>query len=176
MTDAASSSTTQHSWYALDSSKIETSSTFPPYKGIILGEAQNSTKAIPLVLKDDNALGIDGRIQKASEQLNWTNTTIKGFEMSSAKSSAVKEQFDNLQVSINSVNNCLNDVQFSSLVVKSYVRESTKGLIIDLAGKFDKIEMSKSKKPVLVSFLCKRNVQIQNPVKPVDKFPHLFPK
>lgn len=69
MTDAASSSTVQHSWSALDGSKIETSSTFPPYKGIILGEAQNSAKAITLILKDDNALGIDGRIQKASKQL-----------------------------------------------------------------------------------------------------------
>ena len=85
MNDTAASTTTQHSWSALDGSKIETSSTFPPYKGIILGEAQKSEKAIPLVLKDDNALGIDGRIQKASEQLNWTNTTIKGLEMNSAK-------------------------------------------------------------------------------------------
>ena len=70
MNDTASSTSAQHSWFALDFSKIETSSTFPPYKGIILGEAQNSAKAIPLIFKDDNALGIDVRIQKTSEQLN----------------------------------------------------------------------------------------------------------
>ena len=96
ITNIASSTSTQHSWSALDGSKIETSSTFPPYKGIILGEAQNSAKAIPLVLMDDNALGSDGRIQKASEQLNWTNTAIKGLEINSAKSSVVREQIDSL--------------------------------------------------------------------------------
>ena len=41
--------------------------------------------------KDDNALGIDGRIQKASEQINWTNTTIKGLEINTTKATEVKE-------------------------------------------------------------------------------------
>ena len=50
MTYTVSSSTAQHSWNTLDRSKVETNTTFPPYKGIILGEAQSSTKAIPLVL------------------------------------------------------------------------------------------------------------------------------
>ena len=67
MTDTVSYSIAQHSWTAIDGSKVETTTTFPPYKGIILGEAQNSIKSIALVLKDDNALRIDGRIQKASE-------------------------------------------------------------------------------------------------------------
>ena len=66
MADVESSSA-KHSWTTTDGSKIETSTTFPPYKGIVLGEAQNSAKAIPLVIKDDNALGIDRRIQKSSE-------------------------------------------------------------------------------------------------------------
>lgn len=97
--------------------------------------------------------------------------------MNSTKSSTVKEKFCNLQVSINSVNNCLNDVQFFSLVVKSCAREyldkledvedkivdqmhSTKGLITDLATKFDKVHISKSEKLVPTSFLYKRNIQI----------------
>jgi len=79
MADDRASTSSLHSWSTLDGSKVETVTTFPPYKGIVLGEGQNSAKAIPMVLKDDNALGIDGRIQKASEQLNWTNTSVKGL-------------------------------------------------------------------------------------------------
>ena len=63
MADAESSSAQRHLWTTCDGSKIETTSTFPPYKGILLGEVGSSTKAIPLVLKDDSSLGIDGRIQ-----------------------------------------------------------------------------------------------------------------
>ena len=80
----------------------------------MLGEGQNSAKAIPLVLKDDNAFGTDGKIHKTSEQLNWTNTTVKGLEMNMAKSKEVKEQFDIVQVSLNSVNNSLNSVHNST--------------------------------------------------------------
>ena len=62
MVDAKSSSAHKNSWTTGDGTKIETTSTFPPYKGILLGEAGSSTKFIPLVLKDDFSLGIDGRI------------------------------------------------------------------------------------------------------------------
>ena len=48
--------------------------------------------------KDDNALGIDGRIQKASEQINWTNIAIKGLEMNITKASEVRDQIDTIQV------------------------------------------------------------------------------
>ena len=61
------SSSAKHSWMTTYGSELEAPTTFPHYEGIILGEAQNIAKATPLVLKDDNALGIDGRIQKASE-------------------------------------------------------------------------------------------------------------
>lgn len=53
---------------------------------------------------------------------------------------------------------------------------STKGIIIDLAIKFDKVHVSKYEKPIPTSFLYKRNIQIQNPVKPANRFPYLFPK
>ena len=62
------------------------------------------------MLKDDNALGIDGRIQKSSEQLNWSNIAITGLDKNVAKTVFVKEQFDRLQVSVNDVNNSLNNV------------------------------------------------------------------
>lgn len=63
----AESCSTKHTWTIIDGRKIETPTTLPPYKGILIGESQNSVKAIRLVLKDDNHLGIDDRIQKASE-------------------------------------------------------------------------------------------------------------
>lgn len=46
MTDTTSSSSAKHSWTTLDGNKVETPSTFPPYKDIILGENQNTAKAI----------------------------------------------------------------------------------------------------------------------------------
>lgn len=104
------STSSQHSWIALYGLNIETPTTFPPYKGIMLGERQNSSKAILLVLKDDSASGIDGRIHKNFEQLNWTNTIVKGLEMNMAISKEVKERFDIVQVSLNSVNNSLNNI------------------------------------------------------------------
>lgn len=109
---------------ALDRSKVETPTTFPPYKGIVIGENKNAAKAIPLMQKEDNALGIDGCIQKANEQINWTNTVVKGLEMNVAKSIEVKEQIDTVQVSINDVNRCLNNVQFESSMFRSYARDS----------------------------------------------------
>ena len=64
LTSSSSCSVNKHAWTALDRSRVETPSTFPPYRGIIIVENHNAAKAIPLVQKDDNALGIDGRIQK----------------------------------------------------------------------------------------------------------------
>ena len=123
-TSSTSTSTSKHAWTALDGSKVGTAMTFPPYKGIVIGENQNATKAIPLIQKDDNALGIDGRIQKASEKLNWTNTAVKGLEMNVEKTIEVKEQIDTVQVSLNDENRCLNNVQFESSMIHSYARDS----------------------------------------------------
>jgi len=54
--------------------------------------------------------------------------------------------------------------------------DSTSGKINELVGKVDKMSLSKEDKPVPSSFLYKRSVKIQYIVKPIDKFPHLFPK
>lgn len=118
------SSSTKHSCTATDGSKIETSTTFPPYKDIVLGEAQKNSKAIPLVLKDDGAFGIDGRIEKYNEQVNSINTVVKAIEMSCEKYIEVKEGFDNIQVFVNSINRTLNDVNYSTTVLKGFVKES----------------------------------------------------
>ena len=78
MNDSTSSSS--HSWTATDGSKIETSTSYPPFKSIVLGEGHNSANAYPLVQKDTAAVGAEGRIQKVSEQVNWTNTALTGLE------------------------------------------------------------------------------------------------
>jgi len=75
------------------------------------------------VHKDENALGIDGRIQKANEKINWTNTAVKGLEMNVEKLIEVKEQIYTVQVSINDVNRCLNNVLFESGMIRSYARD-----------------------------------------------------
>ena len=89
-----SASTSSHSWSAIDGRKIETTTTFPPFKGIVLGEGQHSTKAYPLIQKDESAIGVEGRIQKNSEQINWTNIAIIGLEKNVAKATIVKYQID----------------------------------------------------------------------------------
>lgn len=48
-TGSTSTSASKHAWTALDGSKVETPTTFPPYRGIVIGENQNAAKAIPLV-------------------------------------------------------------------------------------------------------------------------------
>ena len=90
--------------------------------------------------------------------------------MNVAKSTEVKEQFNTVQVSINDINKSLNDVQYSTTVVRGYVRESlmklenveekfvehidsTSGKINELVGKVDKMSLSKEDKPVPSSFL-----------------------
>jgi len=52
-TGLTSTSASKHAWTALDGSKVETPTTFPPYKRIVIGENQNAAKAIPLVQKDE---------------------------------------------------------------------------------------------------------------------------
>lgn len=113
--------------------------------------------------------------------------------MNVAKSIEVKEQIDTVQVSIDDVNRCLNNVQFESSMIRSYARDSlnkiegveeklvdhldaSKQLITGLTGKVEKLNLSKTEKPVPKSFLVKKNIRIQDPIKSVDKFSALFTK
>ena len=54
--------------------------------------------------------------------------------------------------------------------------QSTQELIEELSEKIDKMHIAPKDKPILVSSLFKRSVNIQHPIKPVEKFPFLFPK
>ena len=101
----------------------------PPYKGILIGEVGSSEKAVPLIIKDDYSLGIYGRIQKVIAQINWTNIALKGLEMNVAKTQEQKECFKSLEVAVKSVNQSLNDVNFSVSVLEGFVRESAEGII-----------------------------------------------
>lgn len=113
--------------------------------------------------------------------------------MNVAKSMEVKEQIDTVQVSINDVNKCLNSVQLESSMLCSYARDSltkiegveeklidhldaTKHIITGLTDELEKMNLSKIDKPVTNSFLVKRSIRIQDPVKYVDRFRELFPK
>lgn len=87
----------------------------------------------------------------------------------------------------------MNNVQYDSTVIRTYARETlskikgveyklvdhldrTKNLISGLTNKVEKMNLSKTKKPVPNSFLFKRNIKMQDPVKRVNRFPTLFPK
>lgn len=59
-----------HKWKILDGQKIE-SSTFPPFKGLVLEEDGKQSRAIPLVMKEESQLpNTNKRIQKNSKQIN----------------------------------------------------------------------------------------------------------
>jgi len=115
------------------------------------------------------------------------------LEINAAKSAKVKEQIDTVQVSNNNVNKCCNNVQFDSSLIRSYERESlsnmegveeklvdqldtSKLLITGLTDRVEKMNLSKVEIPVPNSFLVKRSIKIQDPVKTVNKFAALFPK
>jgi len=53
---------------------------------------------------------------------------------------------------------------------------TTRSLITGLTEKVEKMSLSKIDQPVPTSFLYKRNIKIQDPVKPINRFPTLFPK
>jgi len=54
--------------------------------------------------------------------------------------------------------------------------DATKHIITGLTDRIEKLNLSKIEKLVPNSFLLKRSIRIQDPMKPVDKFPVLFPK
>lgn len=87
----------------------------------------------------------------------------------------------------------MNNVQFDSSLIHSYARESlskiegveeklvdhldsTKNLITSLTNKVEKMNLSKVEKPVPNSFLMKIDIKIQDPIKPINRFPALFLK
>lgn len=119
--------------------------------------------------------------------------TVKELEMSCAKTTEIKENFDSLQVSIISISRTLNYVNYSTTMLKGFIKEyltrievvekkmdigkqSTKESTEELSEKFDRLHIASKDKPIPISSLFKRTVDIQHPIKPIDKFPFLLPK
>jgi hypothetical protein len=77
---AQGSSNPCHKWKSLDGSILESKTTFPPFQSIILESDSSQEKACPLLTDTGNQLsGIDKRVQSVTEQLNGTNTSLRGM-------------------------------------------------------------------------------------------------
>ena len=68
----------KHKWKSIDGQQLESTSTFPLFKSILLEEEEKQSKAVPLVLaKEESQMSnTDRRIQVVSEQTNWTNVAL----------------------------------------------------------------------------------------------------
>jgi len=62
----------KHKWKSIEGQTVESNSTFPPFKGIVLEDNNIQVKAVPLLLYEEaiKLSGIDKRVQSASEQIN----------------------------------------------------------------------------------------------------------
>jgi hypothetical protein len=69
-------------------------------------------KANPLLIDTGNQLsGIDKRVQNVSEQLNWTNTALRGMATQVFEPKEIKpEQIYDLQVSTNTTVHAVNQI------------------------------------------------------------------
>jgi len=107
------SSTPGHKWKTIDGSTVESKTTFPPFQSIILESDSTQAKANPLLIDTGNhLLGIDKRFQNVSEQLNWTNTALRGMATQVFESKEIKpEQIYDLQVSTNTTVHAVNHLQ-----------------------------------------------------------------
>jgi hypothetical protein len=94
-----------------------------PFKGIILGEEEKQTKATPLMIhkEESQQTNSEKRLQSVSEQLNWTNTALRGMEAHTFVTNdyARKKQIDQLQVSANQVASSINSVNSQVFEIKN---------------------------------------------------------
>jgi hypothetical protein len=91
----------------LEGKPVESTSTFPPFKGIILEYGSKQARDVPLMLEDEAAQlsGLERKVQSMSEQINWTNTALRGMATHTFVTNdyARKGQFRDLQVSTNTI-------------------------------------------------------------------------
>jgi hypothetical protein len=107
------SETPSHKWKTVDGTEIESKTTFPPFKSLVLESESATAKAIPLLIDTGNQLsGIEKRVQNVSEQINWTNTALRGMATQVYQTKSVNpEQLVDLQVSTNTTVNAVNQLQ-----------------------------------------------------------------
>ena len=62
----------KHKWKSIEGHTVESNSTFPPFKGIVLEDNNKQVKAVPLLLSEEaiELSRIDKRVQSVSEQIN----------------------------------------------------------------------------------------------------------
>jgi hypothetical protein len=105
----------KHKWKSIEGQTVESNSTFPPFKGIVLEDNNRQVKAVPLLLSEEaiQLSGIDKRVQSVSEQINWTNTALRGMATHTFVTNdyARKGQIVDLQVSTNTIVHSVNQIQ-----------------------------------------------------------------
>jgi hypothetical protein len=87
---------------------------FHPFKGIILEDGSKQARVVPLMLADEAAQlsGLEKKVQSVSEQVNWTNTTLRGMATHTFVTNdyARKGQIRDLQVSTNTIVQSVNQL------------------------------------------------------------------
>jgi len=112
--DSGKESPSQHEWKSLEGKTVESTSTFPPFKGIVLEDNNRQVKAVPLTLAEEatQLSGVEKRVQSLSEQVNWTNTALRGMAMHTFVTNdyARKGHIRDLQVSTNTIVQSVNQI------------------------------------------------------------------
>jgi hypothetical protein len=107
-------SSSQHEWKSLEGKSVESTSTFPPFKGIILEDGGKQAIYVPLMLAYEVAqlYGLEKKVQFVCEQVNWTNTFLRGMDTHTFVTNdyARKEHIIDLQVSTNTIVHSVNQL------------------------------------------------------------------
>jgi predicted dienelactone hydrolase len=106
-----------------DGQTTETDFPFPPFKGVILGEEEKQTKATPLMIhkEESQQTNSEKRLQSVFEQLNWTNTALRGMVAHTFVTNEYsrKKKIDQLQVFTNQVTSSINFVNSQVYEIKN---------------------------------------------------------
>jgi hypothetical protein len=104
----------KHKWKIIEGQTVESNSTFPPFKGIVLEDNNRQVKTVPLLLSEEaiQLSGIDKRVYSIAEQINWTNTPLRGMATHTFVTNdyARKGQIIDLQVSTNTIVHSVNEI------------------------------------------------------------------
>jgi hypothetical protein len=115
-----------HKWKTVEGTEVESKTTFPPFKSLVLENESSHAKAVPLLIDTGNQLsGIEKRVQNVSEQINWTNVALRGMATQVYQTKSINpEQLLDLQVSTNTSVHVINHLQEKISVLTDKV-EST---------------------------------------------------
>jgi len=114
MMEGGAKTSPRHKWKSLEEQTVESTSNFPPFKGIVLEDNNRQVRVVPLMLADEatQLLGVDNKFQSLSEQINWTNTTLRGMATHTFVTNDYvrKGQIRDLQVSTNTIVQSINQI------------------------------------------------------------------